>query len=155
MTTPRKLTGRHVLFALLGFFGVMLTANGVMVWQALGSFSGQVTEHPYVEGLAHNRALARAEAERRRGWRVEHALEESGRLRLAIRADTRTVASVTARLSRPTHDGADRVLSLDAVGRGRYTARLDDVARGQWRLRLEILDSAGETVRREKRLHLP
>ena len=39
-THDRRITGRHVLFGMLAFFGVVFTANGVMMWMAARTFDG-------------------------------------------------------------------------------------------------------------------
>ena len=65
------LTGRHVLLAMLAFFGVIFAVNGAFLYFALGSHSGVVAVEPYRKGLAYNQAIAAAEAQERRGWRME------------------------------------------------------------------------------------
>ena len=52
---PRRWTGWTVLFALLGFFGVIFAVNGLMVYEALSTLSGVDTDSAYQAGL-HVRA---------------------------------------------------------------------------------------------------
>ena len=50
----KELTGRHVLYMILGFFGVVLLANVVFVYLAMDTFTGLATEGAYVKGLSYN-----------------------------------------------------------------------------------------------------
>ena len=80
------LTGRHVLIAVLAFFGVVFAVNGVMTYIALDSFSGLATEDAYRKGLRYNEQLATADAQAAQGWRVKVDYREgSGSLRLTLR----------------------------------------------------------------------
>ena len=44
---PERIEGRHVLLALLGFFGFMLLANGIFLYYAVGTFNGFETTDAY------------------------------------------------------------------------------------------------------------
>ena len=69
------LTGRHVLIALVAFFGVMLIANGIFVYFAVATFSGGDTSNAYRKGLDYNETLAAAERQAERGWHSEIAYD--------------------------------------------------------------------------------
>ncbi|MDP6343656.1 MAG: FixH family protein, partial [Alphaproteobacteria bacterium] len=56
----RPLTGRDVLWLLLGFFALIIVVNGIFVVLALNSFSGVSTENAYRQGLAYNQTLQAA-----------------------------------------------------------------------------------------------
>ena len=75
LSTPepqsRPITGRKVLWMLLGFFGVMMAVNGIFVYLALSSFSGLETVNAYVKGLDYNATLRRGAAQKALGWQVE------------------------------------------------------------------------------------
>ena len=67
----RGLTGRAVLLSLVGFFGVDFAVNGLMVYSALSTFRGEVTEHPYESGIAYNSQIDAAAAQAARQWHVD------------------------------------------------------------------------------------
>ena len=47
---PKGIAGRHVLSALIAFFGVMFIANGFLVYYAVSTFSGGERPNPYRSG---------------------------------------------------------------------------------------------------------
>ena len=65
-TTGRRITGRQVLFGILGFFGVVFAANGAFIFFALDSFTGLATDSPYQRGIEYNQTLAAAAEQRHR-----------------------------------------------------------------------------------------
>ncbi len=52
--TPRPFTGRHLLYWLLGFFGVMMVANAIFIWLALNTFTGVISKTAYQESITYN-----------------------------------------------------------------------------------------------------
>ena len=60
------LEGRHVLMALIAFFGVMLIANGIFVYFAVLTFSGGDTPESYRKGLNYNETIAAGASDRAR-----------------------------------------------------------------------------------------
>jgi nitrogen fixation protein FixH len=64
------LNGWKVLAMLLGMFGVVGGANAVMVGVALTTFRGEVSDHPYEDGLAFNSQIDAARAQEGRRWDV-------------------------------------------------------------------------------------
>jgi nitrogen fixation protein FixH len=132
--SSKGLKGRHVLMALIGFFGVMLIANGIFVYFALATFSGGDTD-PYRKGLHYGETLKEAERQAERGWRTEvHYDDKKGRLVLSLL--DKTAAPVTglhvgATLSRPATDKEDRSVDLAEVSQGVYAADVQ-LAPGLW-----------------------
>ena len=61
--TPARITGRHVLFAMLAFFAVVIGVNATMITYAVGTFSGEEEADAYRKGLDYNQTLARRSAE--------------------------------------------------------------------------------------------
>lgn len=129
-------TGRHMLYALAGFFGVMLAANAVFVWLALDSFSGAVSQHPYEEGLAYNQRLAAAERQQAQGWQGAIAVEEGAVVLTLSDRQGRALRGffLEAQLLRPTNAGMDRRVAMTETAPGRYRAPLDLPAGGNWNL---------------------
>jgi len=132
---PGTLEGRHVLFGLVVFFGVMLIANAALLYLAVSTFSGGDTSNAYQKGLNYNEIVEAAKRQDERGWQSELAYEnESRRLMLQIVdkfAAPITGLEVEARLGRPATDKEDRKVELKETGAGVYAATLD-LAPGQW-----------------------
>lgn len=61
---------RRLLVILLAVFALVLAVNIVMVWFAVTSNTGVVTENAYEEGLAYNKTLAEQAREAGLGWSV-------------------------------------------------------------------------------------
>lgn len=143
---PFALTGRHVLVMVLGFFGLIFAANGVMIWLALESFPGVATDSAYKASQSYNREIAAAAAQTARGWTVAASARRVADGRVAVRVeatakDGRPVgdASFRAILERPMHRADDRTIELSpAVGAsGAHVAFVEDLAPGQWDLVVE------------------
>lgn len=156
------LTGRHVAWALIGFFGVIMAANAVLVVMSLDSWPGLGAKNAYVAGLAYNRQLEAADAQRARGWAVTLALEEGEQRQVRLSATYRDGSGaalqglvVEASFKRPVHEGLDFTLPLEPVGEGSYAATLTAPAKGNWDLRLEASDADAVPSVRETRLWLP
>ena len=157
----RRITGRHVLFALLAFFGVVITTNTVFVILALDSWTGVSTQDAYQRGLAYNEVLRAAATQRDLGWTGEVEFESlrDGRGRLEATFADRNgnpVEHLTVRgvVRRPTHEGHDREIALDRSGSGRYTADLTLPLRGQWDVRLHAQGRDGKRFVIEDRIWL-
>jgi len=92
VSVPRKtreLTGKHVLFCLLGFFGVVFAVNAVMVKAATSTFGGVETSSSYKAGLMFKQDVAAAEQQEALHWQV------SGKL--ARNSAGQTVLDISAR----------------------------------------------------------
>jgi nitrogen fixation protein FixH len=154
------LKGRHVLMALVAFFGVMLIANGLFVYFAVATFSGGDTSNPYRKGLDYNETLAAAERLAARGWQSEIGYDTRvGRLSLRVR--DRTAAPVTglnieAGLSRPATEKDDRAVGLTEVEPGVYAAEIK-LAPGSWVISIapsEVSDTSEPVYRLKHRLFI-
>ena len=155
------LTGRHVLIAVLAFFGLVIAVNGVFIVLALQSWSGLSTDDAYRRGLAYNETLRQAEAQRALGWQARAELTPlaDGRARLSVVFTDRADAPIdglviVGQLRRPSREGADRAVALTRQGPGRYGADVDLPLLGQWDLRLRADSPDGKTFILEDRLWL-
>lgn len=149
MAGQKQITGRQVLFMMLGFFAAIIAVNGIFTYFAVASFSGLETEQAYLKGLDYNRILVAAEEQRKRGWQValregpEEAGEGEGRLHrfdlhyLSPEGDPLEGLAVLLELRRPGSQNRDRRVSLADMGKGRYGALVELPAQGQWKLRAE------------------
>lgn len=148
--------GRHVVMALIAFFGAMLIANGIFVYFAVATFSGGDTSNAYRKGLDYNETLAAAELQAARGWQTDVAYDDkTTRLQLSFldnNAVPITGLSIDAKLSRPATDKEDRAVELTELEQGVYAAdiKLDP---GLWVISLASREQSGasEPVYRLKR----
>lgn len=154
-------TGRTALIWLLGFFGVIFAANGVLIWLALGSFPGVVVESSYHAGQVYNQEIAAAEAQAARGWQVSAEITRSGETSAVIRinAQGRTGApisgvSFTGRLLHPVYSGDDHVLTFAEREAGIFVAPVSGIRSGNWTLELEADNSSGRVFLSENRVFL-
>ena len=152
-TDGKTLKGHHVLFWLLGFFGLMFVVNGVFLWAALSSFPGEDVRHSYLQGLQFNKTIASLEHQEDMAWKAELGLVEApdGDVLVARILDADGLAlpsrNVTAELRRSATQDSDIVLDMQPVGSGEYRAALPVLAKGAWHVALnaEIADDDGGT----------
>jgi nitrogen fixation protein FixH len=152
---PRQITGRTVLIALLAFFAVVATVNAIFIVSALRTHPGLSEDNAYQAGLAYNRVLADAEAQRALGWRL--TLDETTDGRLAFRLGDRhddavIVEAATAQLRRPGRQAADRVIALVGDGPGLWHAPVADLTPGNWDVHVEFMRAGASVYRAERRI---
>jgi nitrogen fixation protein FixH len=159
--SENPLTGRHVLLMMLGFFGIILAANGAFLYFAVTSFSGIDTENAYVKGLAYNRTLEAAEAQRALGWTLalDQARLSDGRQALSLSIRSRAGAAldglnVVGEMRRPARQDLDRRVVFTPVGEGRYDAEVALPLTGRWDLSLRASARDGAVFVMEQRLWL-
>ncbi len=159
----KPLTGKHVLGAMLGFFGVVFAVNGVMTWVALSTFSGIETQNAYQVGRDYNETLEAAARQRAMGWQV--GFDEVFETRAGGGADARVRVTVrdaaglpvrglvgTLTFWRPVAQGVDvEVMLQDAETEG-YEAVASLPAGGHWDMQLSLTSAGGDTYYLEKRV---
>lgn len=122
----------------VAFFAFVALVNGVMVWFAVNTQTGLVTEHPYEKGLAYNQVVDAERAQEALGWRgvvtfegrllTFALLERSGEVVMADR--------VTARFVRPTQAGMDFDVMLARAADGTWQAEVTPPHNGLWEVRV-------------------
>ena len=117
-----RLTGGHVLAILLSVLFLIIVVNGFMIWKAIGSFPGDVTESSYRDSQRFNRAIAAAHEQEARGWKVDaqaaRAADGRGVVRLEAKdAQGRPISGVAFRavLQHPANRSLDHVVPLAAL----------------------------------------
>lgn len=122
-----RLKGLHVLAILVGFFGTVAVVNAVMIHYALSTFRGEVTKHPYEEGLAYNSDIQEARAQAARGWKVEGKVARAADGQAAIEVTALDAEGkplpglqMSATLAAPADMKRDRAATLESVGGGVY-----------------------------------
>ncbi len=157
----RTITGRHVLYGFVCFFGVILVANAIFIYLAVDTFTGLSTERPYQRGIAYNETLEARSAQRALGWRAKVSFDEArdgqGVLTVAMRDRAGAPLEdlrVAGQIRRPTHEGLDQDLTLVRSGIGAYSVELILPRRGQWDLRLTAESRDGARFEMEHRIWL-
>lgn len=140
--TVKPITGRHVLIAVVLFFGVVIGVDTLFMIKAYGTFSGEVASNPYEAGLAFNKTLALRQREAALGWTATVLKVDDDTV--VVRLVDKTGApldqlSLTGVLERPATETGRQTLDFKPLGDGRYQARarLD----GAWDLRATARNS--------------
>jgi len=139
-TMAKPLTGRKVLMIAVGAFGVIITVNLVMAWNAVSTFPGLEVKNSYVASQVFDKNRAAQEA---LGWVVEPEYSD-GKLSLVIRDKSglpAKVASLKALVGRTTHVRDDVTPKFNYVG-GIFVAPLA-LAPGAWLIHLDAEAAAG------------
>ncbi len=129
-----RLKGKHVLFILLGFFGIVFAVNGVFLYSALHTLPGEEPGATYEAGLRYNSLLAQQRAQEALHWSHKAQFIPGSRLSVTIAgADGSPVAGLAIEgwLERPAAHG-EQTLSFKEVDTGRYEAVFADADAGAW-----------------------
>ncbi|UYN94615.1 MAG: FixH family protein [Enhydrobacter sp.] len=142
MTTASVQRSRHIPWIFVAGFAVVVAVNAVMVWFAVGSFSGLYAHKPRDRGLHYNQVVAEQRARDALGWRIDSRWHpETGRLEVvATAADGVPLAGarVSVELVRPAEKRPPLGIAMSAVGIGRYAGYVDLPARGNWDLDIVV-----------------
>jgi nitrogen fixation protein FixH len=152
----KPLTGRTFLYWIGGFFLVVFTSIGGMMYIAVNSMSGLETEKPYEKGIAYNSTIARARQQEAARLSVSIAADPQPDklVRLSVRVRDADEApymekDVRVLFFRPTKQGYDKSVLLKEKKPGLYRGNIMLPLRGIWDLKLEIKD-AGKIVYKSK-----
>lgn len=145
---PFEITGKHVLIAMLSFFGLIIAVNAVMMRLALSTHTGVVAENTYRKGVKYNDEIAAAERMELLGWRNQMALAPTGdKLSIDIRdKDGNAVRglAIKATLGRPASEKYDLELTLNETTAGSYEASIPARDAGTYVASIEATDPARE-----------
>ncbi len=131
----KPLTGKHVLFILLGCFGVVFAVNGYFAYSAIHTLPGEQRDATYEAGLHYNATLAEQRAQDALHWTHKSQVLPGSRLSISLNgADGAPVAGLAMEgwLERPSSNKADRKLTFKEVDAGRYEAADDAPEAGAW-----------------------
>jgi nitrogen fixation protein FixH len=152
-----RLTGRHVLALICGFFGLVMAVDIGMATMAYRTFSGEVANDPYEAGLLYNRTLAERRAEAALGWTADMALLPGGDLRVRVKDRSGGPVEglkVTAVLERPATEAGHETLAFARAAPGVYDAKAGRLT-GAWDVRVHAVDRQGRPFEAEERLLWP
>jgi len=152
--------GAWIPWLFVGFFGLVLVANAIMIWLAVSTWTGLETEGAYQKGLAYNRSLEGARAQTALGWTAELEVREAegGRTLVALDLSDRfgnsiRKAEVRARFVRPTHAGHDVDTELVHEPDGTWRSEVALPLAGQWDVEVGVVSPRG-TYRLEERVFI-
>lgn len=149
----RPFTGRHMLFSMIAFFGVIIAVNLLLMVMALTTDNGLVVKNSYVASQDFNRKLADARAQAALNWTVAIAHADAATTLTYRDADGQPVTGlhVRARIGRPVTDRDDRQVTLYEGAAGTYTfAGL--MPSGYWNIDVIALDAEDRQFRQIFRL---
>lgn len=132
---PRRLKGKHVLFILLGFFGMVFAVNGFFVYSALHTLPGEERGATYEAGLHYNAMLAAERAQESLHWSHKPEFAPASGVAVSFTdAEGSPVAglSIEGWLERPASGEPDRRLTFTEVAPGRYEAQAGAPEAGAW-----------------------
>jgi nitrogen fixation protein FixH len=135
-STPRQqFTGRHMLFVMLGFFGVIVAVNVLMAVIASGTWTGLVVANSYVASQEFQAREDAARHQRELGWLATLRLTP-GRVSLLVSDGSGAaidLGKVTLQVNRPVGGREDRIVDLGRDAEGTYEAPLA-LPPGVWEL---------------------
>ena len=140
----RELTGRKVFLIFAGFFGVIISVNLVLAFQAVATFPGVEARNSY---QASQTFEAERSAQLALGWDVSAAIEGEELVLRISDAQGRPVqvAQLDATLGRATHVNDDRVPGF-VYRNGAYRAP-ETLGPGNWNLRMRAVAEDGTPFR--------
>ena len=154
----RPLTGIKVLAWLVGFFGVVAGANGLLIHYAMSTFRGLDENNPYILGLSYNDQIAGEKAQDERGWKVDFSLRRPsiGQSEISVlQKDAQGVASTAikaiAYFEHPSDRHRDISVALDDYGSGVYRQKTS-IAPGAWDVILEMRQGDKQVFRSRNRV---
>jgi len=150
---------RWIPWSFVGGFGIILIANGIMVFNAFDSWTGLSTDDAYRRGLAYNEQLAQAQKAEATGWQIAAHVAGTGIMRqihVTLHDKAKQpirYADIQVAFQRPIERGHDFTVTLRSTGNGRYAGQVQLPKYGQWRLRFTV-SHAGERVVATRRFDL-
>lgn len=130
-----RLKGKHVLFILLGFFGIVFAVNGVFLYSALSTLPGEERGATYEAGLRYNTTLAEERTQEGLRWSHKSQISPGTPLTVTVaNADGSPVAGLAIEgwLERPASNSANRKIAFKEVDAGRYEAAVEAADAGAW-----------------------
>jgi nitrogen fixation protein FixH len=135
--------GSWIPWIFIAGFGVVLVANGTLIYVAASTWTGIAVNRAYDKGLTYNRNLEAAARQAALGWEstvnATVTADLTGTVEVALRDASGAPlnrAEVVVQFERPTHEGHDFMVQLAADGAGSYAAPFAAPLPGVWDLRL-------------------
>ena len=137
----KELTGKHVLFLFIAFFGIIFVVNARLIYLSQTSWTGLETDDAYRKGLKYNQQLSSSEAQNTRNWTMTLVQNKGPKGELMLTATPKDHAgeqlsglALSVELKRPTHEGIDKTFSLKEIKLGTYAGQIEKISLGKWYL---------------------
>ncbi|GLQ21633.1 FixH family protein [Algimonas porphyrae] len=140
-----RLTGRHVLLLMVGFFGIIIATSIVFTTLAVTSFRGEDVERSYRQGLDYNTTLSDRAVQSELGWgaAVNVSGEVDNRTLVVQLSDSGgaviTGTTFTGGLRHPVDSTLDHRIDLETHGDGIARADISGLL-GQWTLEVSAVN---------------
>lgn len=134
--------GRYIPWIFAAGMALVVAVNGVLVYFAVGTWSGLVVEKPYERGVQYNRLLDAETRQAALGWNFDIAFDTArGMTLLVVKASDvagRPLSglSLRATVERPVEKEQHVAMLFTEQEPGRYTATVEPLRPGQWQARL-------------------
>ena len=147
---PKKeWTGKHILAAVVMFFGVIFAANIAMVTLGVKSFPGEDIKQSYRQGLEYNQTIAKRNAQIATGWNADITIRDKNAIVLKLTDKSGAIMRglrVTGSLKHPAETDKDFTLKFAQAADGTYIASIDKALLGkQWVLTTSAQQTDGTT----------
>ena len=147
----KEFTGRHAAMVFVGFFGVIITVNLVLAYNAVRTFPGLEVKNGYVASQSFDRRRTAQEA---LGWSV-YASASDNHVKLEItdaKGNPVEVVKLTAILGRATHIKDDQTPDFQFNGQA-YVAPAQ-LGAGNWNIRMVARAKNGTEFTQRVILHV-
>ncbi|MEM6828314.1 MAG: FixH family protein [Pseudomonadota bacterium] len=144
-----RFTGKHMVWTMVGGFGVVAAVNFYMASLAVGGFHGIVVENSYVASQKFNDWIDEADQMEALGWGASATHLDDGHVLIATKGVPEG-AVVRAALRRPIGTKQFADLTFAPAGEGKFWS-LEPVADGRWTIRVTI-EADGDTWAQEHAL---
>lgn len=151
----KNFTGKHMLGVLVLFFGTIIAVNLVMATYAVTTWTGLVVKDDFGASQHYNEKLDSMRRQAALGWTGE--LNYGNELITFHLRDKEKQpidnATVTVKVGRPTHEGADRTITLKRGPVDDYAADLK-LLPGIWNVEVDVKGARGEAYQQRVRLYV-
>jgi Predicted integral membrane protein linked to a cation pump len=134
--------GKRVMIALLAFFGLVFTVDGIFIYLAATTKDGLVETNYYQKGLHYDDVVQLKKRQAELGWSFDLTPPaKNGPLEIHLKdAQGKPLSGmrIAASLRRPAEAGFDQDLTLTEVAPGTYRAELTLPVSGLWDLKAQV-----------------
>ena len=157
MTSATVGSGRYIPWLFVAGFAVVVAVNAIMIWFAVGSFSGLYAQKPRDRGLRYNEVVAEQKARDALGWRLATSWHAgSNRLEVAV-VDAAGAplpgASIAVELIRPAEKRPPIGVAMAELGESRFGGHVELPARGNWDVDIVVV-AGGKRFAQTQRMFL-
>jgi nitrogen fixation protein FixH len=130
----RELTGRHVLYTLFVFFGVIFAANIILVYKAVSTFNG-AEANAYSQGIHYNERIAFQKRQDELHWTHKVEFGENDIVKVIFTDKANAPVSgltLTGDIGRPASSRFNQQLAFKESAPGIYIASPKALEHGNW-----------------------